>query len=176
GRRGADRVGHAARPGIPLTQVGGVDLGVVAEAQQVVAQHPLEVGPRLFAFVSTVVDAQVVGATQRHARVGHAAAGADVVAVHVVRGAAHAGALGAAVHQFHRQVVGEIRGPGQRPVVAAAFGVRIAERLADLVVLEVVGVGGGIHPVLVGEAHQAQQVVVGDLPVQGGAPETVVGL
>src|SRR3546814_3409039 len=79
------------------------------------------------------------------------------------------------MHQFHRQVVGEVRRPLQRPVGAASFGIRIAERLADLVVLEVVDVGGGIHPVLVGEAHQAQQVVVGDLPVQGGAPETIVG-
>src|SRR3546814_15276843 len=53
-RRGTDRVGHATGSGIALAQVRSVDLGVIAEAQQVVSQQPLEVGPRLFALVGTV--------------------------------------------------------------------------------------------------------------------------
>src|SRR3546814_7248251 len=59
-RRGADRVGHPTGSGIALAKVGGVDLGVIAEAQQVVAQQPLEIGPGLFTLVGTVVDAQVL--------------------------------------------------------------------------------------------------------------------
>src|SRR5690606_9227665 len=112
---------HAAGTGVDLVEVGGVGLVVDAEAQQVVAQHPLEVDPALLALVVAVVDGGVAGAAQGHARIGHAGGAGDVVAVHVVGRTGDAVALVAAVHHLHRQVVGQVRAPGQRPVGAAGL-------------------------------------------------------
>src|SRR5690606_26510103 len=138
---GIDVVLHAAGTGVDLVEVGGVALVVDAEAQQVVAQAPLEVDPALLALVVAVVDGGVVGAAQRHARVRHAGGAGDVVAVHVVGRAGDAVALVAAVHHLHRQVVGQVRAPGQRPVGAAGLRVGAAELLSYLADSDVAGGG-----------------------------------
>src|SRR3546814_19597207 len=68
----------------------------------------------LLALVRAIVDGTAEVAADRNARVRDPRAPGHVVALRVRRRAADVVALVVAGHQLHRQVVGEVRGPGQR--------------------------------------------------------------
>src|SRR6185312_12562364 len=140
--------------------IGGVLFAVVAEAQQVFAQRPFEVGARLLAHVVALAHRGVGGAAQADARQRDVTVGGDRVALQVAEAAVERFAVVAAVHQLHRQVVGEIAGPGQRPVLAAGVGIDLVGLAADRVGGVVVVVDVADVLVLVGERHGAQQVAV----------------
>src|SRR5690606_29468359 len=160
--------------------VGVHDLLVPAEAQQVVAERPLEVQARRLALVDPVVDAAVARMAALAldlAELGLPGVGADDAADRVPRAAVGAGAaLVDAVHGLGHEVAGQVAGVGQRPVVAArageAFAVRLATGGAVPVVLELAGLRLG----LVRERQELEQVAVVDLPVELAAPEVVVAV
>src|SRR5690606_17529153 len=73
-------------------------------------------------------------------------------------------------------VVAEVAGVGERPVVAAGTVIAAAGAVAARAAIPVVVVLGGLRLGLVGEGEQLQKVVVGDPPVELGAPEIVVAV
>src|SRR5690606_34227155 len=101
---------------------------------------------------------------------------ADDAAALVPRAAAGGAALVDAVHRLGDEVLGQVAGVGQRPVVAARAGEALAGRLAARGAVPVVGVVDGGRIGLVGERQQLDQVVVVDLPVELAAPEVVVAV
>src|SRR5690606_24626560 len=114
--------------------VGVHDLLVPAEAQQVVAERPLEVQARRLALVDPVVDAAVARMAALAldlAELGLPGVGADDAADRIPRAAVGAGAaLVDTVHGLGHEVAGQVAGVGQRPVVAARAGEAFAVRLA----------------------------------------------
>src|SRR5690606_37941775 len=159
--------------------VGVHDLLVPAEAQQVVAQRPFEVEAGGLALVVAAADAAVArvaafrlgGGAEQAGEL--AVAGNDAAAL-VPRAAGQCTALVHAVHGLGHEVLGEVAGVGQRPVVAARAGGGLTGFRAELRRIPVVVVGGGDRIGLVGERQQLDQVVVVELPVELGAPEVVV--
>src|SRR5690606_13849353 len=102
--------------------VGIHDLLVRTEAQQVVTQRPLEVQPRGLALVVAGADAGVArmapfldGRRAEDLVVG--AVAADDAARAVPGAAAGGAALVHAIHRLGDEVLGEVAGVGQRPVV-----------------------------------------------------------
>ena len=79
-----------------------------------------------------------------------------------------------AVQRLHREVVGEVAGIGQRPVVTAVLGERRVVQLSPLAPADVEIESIVVSLSSIGERQQFQQVLVGDLPVELGAPEPVV--
>src|SRR5690606_36795954 len=85
-------------------------------------------------------------------------------------------ALVHAVHRLGDEVLGEVAGIGQRPVVAAGTSGASSPRFTSRGGIPVVRVIEGVGVGLVGEAQQRQQVVVVDLPVELAAPEIIVAV
>ncbi|MNV01655.1 hypothetical protein D3C71_918630 [compost metagenome] len=154
---------------------------VHTETNQVITQCPFEVQARRFTLVLTVADG-FVGRVATHAflfaiYLGVAGRHRDDAAVAIRRAVAHCTTLVDAIHRLGDEVVGQMAGVRQRPVVtagrSAALAAGVTERIAVPVVI-VVTAGHRIR--LVGEREQLQQVVVVDAPVELGAPEIVVAL
>src|SRR5690606_30440144 len=95
-------------------------------AQQVVAEGPLEVEARGLALVEAAADAAVARVAadvlELPERGVVGTGGADDAAALVPRAAAGGAALVDAVHRLGDEVLGQVAGVGQRPVVAARAG------------------------------------------------------
>src|SRR5690606_3780443 len=175
-----DGVAHAIA-GVDAEAVGIHHLLVRAEAQQVVAERPFEVEAGRFAGVEAAADAGVgrvatLGQGGRPEQAGVFAVAADDAAPGIPRAAAGGAALVLAVHRLGGEVVPEVAGVGDRPVVAAGARGALAGLLAQHGAIPVVQVARRFGLGLVGERQEFQLVVVVDLPIELAAPEIVVAL
>ena len=148
---------HQARTRITGPAIGGHHLMVQAEAQQVIAEGPLEIEPAHLAFV-LVIDDGTVGmaghAWPAHPRINRVVTGIDRHEITTLIGHRRAGVTGTAIDAVHRlghEILTKLADVGQGSAFAATFVCAAAGQAGGVAGRCVESIDAGVTVALIGE-------------------------